>query len=97
MQGGNELAIGWLRERGIHIEATNPEGEHTDDRVDLCGPIANAVGSKRRGLSDNWLQAADVRGHIPMSGGVASLHVSTTAALLDYEVLRHRRSGGWAG
>jgi TrmH family RNA methyltransferase len=80
----------WLRARGIRIVAATPEASVPYTEADLRGPVAMAVGSEKHGLSDPWLEAADLSVRIPMSGRVNSLNVSTAAALLIYEAVRQR-------
>jgi TrmH family RNA methyltransferase len=86
----NEAAAAWLRERGIAIVAATPAAETLYTDTDLTGPVAVIVGSEAWGLSDAWLAAADRRVRIPMAGTVDSLNLSTSAALLMYEVVRQR-------
>lgn len=84
----------WLRARGVRIVAARLDASvaHTD--VDLSGGVAIALGSEARGLSDAWAELSDVSVRIPMLGVADSLNVSTTAAVLFYEVLRQRRAQG---
>jgi TrmH family RNA methyltransferase len=42
------------------------------------------------GLSDFWLNNADVKVKIPMMGKVNSLNVSVSTALILYEAVRQR-------
>nr|WP_255622284.1 RNA methyltransferase [Tessaracoccus sp. OS52] len=53
----------------------------TDDKVALL------LGNEGHGLSQGWLEAADVAVTIPMADGIDSLNVATAAAVLAY-VLR---------
>lgn len=84
----------WLRERGITIVAATPVATELYTDVDLRGPVAIAVGAEKYGLSEAFLQAADVHVRIPMFGRVNSLNVSIATALLAYEVLRQRNAHG---
>ena len=83
----------WLSARGVRLVATTPDTEtlHTD--VDLTGPVAIAVGTEKTGLTDEFLDTADVRVRIPMSGKVNSLNVGTSAAIVLYEAIRQRGTG----
>ena len=58
--------------------------------VDYNGGVALVLGSEAHGLGDDWRAAAAFTVSVPMLGRVDSLNVSTTAALLLYEVLRWR-------
>ncbi|WP_203566807.1 TrmH family RNA methyltransferase [Aestuariimicrobium ganziense] len=53
-------------------------------------PLALLLGTEGDGLSDAWLDEADVVVSIPMARGVDSLNVATAAAVLCWE-LRDRR------
>ena len=84
--------IDWLRNRGITVVAATPDADALYTDCDMTGPIAVAVGSEARGLSEPWL-AAGRQVRIPMAGSVDSLNLSASAALLMYEVVRQRRTG----
>ncbi|MCB1114729.1 MAG: RNA methyltransferase [Chlamydiia bacterium] len=83
--------LAYLKQNGIKIVSTTPyaEKEYTD--VDLTVPIAIAVGTEQLGLSDKWLEAADIKVKIPMLGVADSLNVATATTLVLYEALRQRR------
>ena len=87
-------SLRWLRERSITIVAATPAATDLYTDVDLRGPVVIAVGAEKYGLSDTFLQAADVQVRIPMFGRVNSLNVSIATALLAYEVLRQRNAHG---
>jgi TrmH family RNA methyltransferase len=80
----------WAGEGGMRVVAATPDTDVLFTDVDLRGPIAVAVGSEKYGLTDEWLQQADVKVKIPMSGRVNSLNVATSAAIILYEALRQR-------
>ena len=84
-------ALAWLRSRKMRVLAATPSAEvlHTD--VDLKNPIAIAVGTEDEGLTDFWMQNADIKVKIPMVGKVNSLNVSIATALIAYECVRQRR------
>ena len=86
-------ASAWLGARGIRIVAATPQAEVNYTAADLRGPVALAVGAEDVGLSEAWLEGADVAVRIPMQGRVNSLNVATAAALLLYEAVRQRTGG----
>jgi TrmH family RNA methyltransferase len=57
----------------------------------LTKPIAIVVGTEQLGLSDKWLDQADIKVRIPMLGVADSLNVATATTLMLYEALRQRR------
>jgi RNA methyltransferase, TrmH family len=54
--------------------------------------VAVAVGSEMLGLSDQWLERAELKVSLPMAGIADSLNVSTAAAITLYEVCRQREN-----
>ncbi len=83
-------ALAWLRAKGIRVLAATPQAETLHFEADLRGPLCLAVGAEDEGLSDFWLQNADLQIKIPMAGKVNSLNVSASAAILLYEAVRQR-------
>lgn len=87
---GDEV-LRWLKEKGIKIVATTPHAKEEYTNVDLTVPIAIAVGTEQVGLSDKWIDSADIQVRIPMLGVADSLNVATATTLVLYEALRQRR------
>jgi TrmH family RNA methyltransferase len=83
-------ALEWLHTRGIRVLAATPSAEAEYTRQDLRAPLAVAVGTEDEGLSDLWMNQADVKVKIPMMGKVNSLNVSIATALIVYEAVRQR-------
>jgi TrmH family RNA methyltransferase len=90
IEASNESALAFLRKRGIKIVAATPQAEAEYTRQDLRGPLAVAVGTEDKGLTDFWLKQSDINVKIPMTGKVNSLNVSIAAALIVYEAVRQR-------
>ncbi len=88
----NQQTIAWLRWHQIQIVAATPQATQLYTDTDLRGPVAIAVGTEKAGLSQTWLEQADLQVRIPMVGKVNSLNVATATALLVYEVVRQRSS-----
>ncbi len=83
-----------LKEAGLWIVGSAPEGESDYTEVDYTVPLGLVVGSEGRGMSRLMKETCDLRVRLPMAGRVASLNASVAAALLMYEVLRRRRRRG---
>jgi TrmH family RNA methyltransferase len=81
-------ALAWLRSNSMRILAATPSAEAVYTGADLRAPLAVAVGTEDRGLSDLWIENADIRVKIPMQGRVNSLNVSIATALIIYESAR---------
>jgi TrmH family RNA methyltransferase len=94
IQSSSKDALEYLRQRHIRIVAATPDGpvDYTD--LDLTGATAIVLGTESKGLSDAWLEAADVCAKIPMQGKVNSLNVSIAAAALIFEAVRQRKPAG---
>ncbi len=86
----NSTALAWLREQKIGILAATPAAKLLYTDTNLRQPVAIAVGTEDEGLSQFWLEQADLRVQIPMMGHVNSLNVSIATALIVYEAVRQR-------
>jgi len=83
-------ALVFLRAHRIQVLAATPHAEHPYFDVNLRQPVCIAVGTEDVGLSDFWMDNADLKVKIPMMGKVNSLNVSTSTAIILYEVVRQR-------
>jgi TrmH family RNA methyltransferase len=88
IEASSTETIHYLRAQGIQIVAATPSAEKSFTQTPFTGPIAIAVGTEQLGLSQAWLQAADLTVRIPMHGVADSLNVATATTLLLYEVVR---------
>ena len=86
-------ALAWLRSKKMRVLAATPSAEVLYTSIDLNQPIALAVGTEDEGLTDFWMQNADIKVKIPMMGKVNSLNVSIATALITYEAVRQRTGG----
>lgn len=81
--------ISSLRDKGYQIVATTPHGNSVALKdFDIGKPSAFFFGQEQEGLSDQVLDAADVKLHIPMVGFTESLNISVSAAI----ILQHATS-----
>ncbi len=80
----------WLRNQKISIVASTPAADRLFTDVNMSTGIALFVGSEKYGLSDFWINNADLKVKIPMFGQVDSLNAATSGALLMYEAIRQR-------
>lgn len=90
LEADGEETIAFLRREKIAMVAATPHADLEYTQADLTGPIAIAVGAEQIGLSDRWMQNADIKVRIPMRGAADSLNVAAATTLLLYEVLRQR-------
>lgn len=84
-------AIQWLKSNNIKILAATPHATEDYTDVDLTVPLAIVLGTEQLGLSQKWMEQADLQVKIPMLGIADSLNVSTASSILMYEALRQRR------
>ncbi len=90
LEADGEETMAFLKKEKISLVAATPHAELEYTQADFTGPVAIAVGAEQLGLSDRWMQNADIKVRIPMSGAADSLNVAAATTLLLYEVLRQR-------
>ena len=83
-------AILELRRRGVAVIGTHPRAEKLHFRYEYPPRTAFLLGNEGRGVDPALEQLVDGVVRIPMPGGVESLNVSVTAAVLLYERLRQK-------
>lgn len=91
IEAASKETISWLKSKNISILAATPSAKIEFTKVDMQVPIAIAVGTEQLGLSDQWMDEADLQVKIPMCGIADSLNVAMATTLLLYEALRQRR------
>lgn len=89
-EASGKETIAWLKKNKIKIAAATPSAKAEFTKVDFTGPLAIVVGTEQLGLSQAWMEEADIQVRIPMMGVADSLNVATATTLLLYEVLRQR-------
>ncbi len=90
VEADSSTVLAWLRSRKMRVLAATPSAEVLYTDVNLKVPTAIAVGTEDEGLTDFWMQNADIKVKIPMLGRVNSLNVSIATALITYESVRQR-------
>ncbi|MBR7949509.1 23S rRNA (guanosine(2251)-2'-O)-methyltransferase RlmB [Microvirga sp. STR05] len=85
-------SLNFLRESGVQIVACTEKSDASLESaaVDMTGPVAVLMGSEEDGISPEYLQLADHRLRIPMTGQIGSLNVSVASGIMLFEVLRQR-------
>ena len=86
----SDEALAWLRSKKMRVVAATPSADEVYSNINMKESIAIAVGTEDKGLSDFWMQNADMKVQIPMLGIINSLNVSIATALLVYEAVRQR-------
>lgn len=80
------LQINDIRDRRLTV--TVPESGLAYYECDLCHNTALVIGNEGNGVSDELIEAADVKVTIPMRKGIESLNAAISAAILMYESVR---------
>lgn len=91
LEADGEETLRYLKENNIALVAATPHAKKEFTEVDLTVPLAIVVGTEQYGLSENWMNKADITVRIPMCGVADSLNVASATTLMLYEVLRQRR------
>lgn len=91
LEADGEETLAYLKQNNIALVAATPHAKKEFTEVDLTVPLAIVVGTEQYGLSENWMNKADIAVRIPMCGVADSLNVASATTLLLYEVLRQRR------
>ena len=94
VEATSEEALAWLKARGFKVLAATPHAEKLHFEVDLTGNVAIALGAEQYGLTQKWMDGAELRVRIPMLGLADSLNVSAAATILVYEAVRQRIAAG---
>jgi len=92
IESGGKETLAWLKKNNIAILAATPHATLEFTKVDMTCPIAIAVGTEQLGLSELWMDSADIKVKIPMHGIADSLNVAMATTLLLYEAVRQRNS-----
>ncbi|HNQ67289.1 MAG TPA: RNA methyltransferase [Bacteroidales bacterium] len=82
--------IKWLRDKNVNIFAAELKASEYYHKINLYGKTALVFGTEATGLTKKWVDNADFRIKIPMSGEIDSLNVSVSVAIMVFEAMRQR-------
>ncbi|MCH8474583.1 MAG: RNA methyltransferase [Opitutales bacterium] len=85
-----EEAIAFCQSKELTTVATTPAAETLYTDADLSGRIAIVMGSEQYGLTERWLEAANLPVRIPMAGQADSLNVAMATVITLFEAVRQR-------
>ena len=91
VEAGTDDVLAWLRRHHIQILAATPHADSDYYSVDLRKGTALVVGTEQYGLSERWMDEADLKVRIPMLGQADSLNVASATTILLYEAVRQRQ------
>lgn len=83
-------AYDWVRENNIKVLAATPHTDNIHTDANMTQSVAVAVGTEQSGLTDFWMNNADIKVKIPMLGKIDSLNVATATTIMLYEAARQR-------
>lgn len=84
--------LGYFKDAGYQIVATTPHGADCHpENFDCSKKSVFYFGREKEGLSENIIDAADVKMKIPMTGFTESLNISVSAAIILYELTSRLR------
>lgn len=86
-----ENAIELLRSMGKKITGTCFDTENYYYDIDMTDNIALVIGNEGNGMSEEFLNACDMKIKIPMKGSIESLNASVAAGILIYETIRQEK------
>jgi TrmH family RNA methyltransferase len=92
VEAASAETLAWLRANKIAVLAATPHTDHEYTAVDLTRGVAIVVGQEQTGLTDRWMEQADLKVKIPMLGQADSLNVAAATTLLLFEAVRQRRA-----
>ena len=87
----NNEVLSCFAQHEIDILATSLESSNVYFKADFNRSIAVVFGNEGNGVSQQLLEHAQGRLHIPLLGHVESLNVAASAAVILYEVVRQRQ------
>ena len=88
---GLSSALATLRRAGVRIVGCDMDGDSLW-QTPLTGPIALVLGGEDKGLSPTLRKRCDAVVAVPLQGGLESLNVSVTGALVMFEKVRQERT-----
>ncbi|AHL31151.1 23S rRNA (guanosine-2'-O-)-methyltransferase RlmB [Candidatus Karelsulcia muelleri] len=89
----SENIILWLKKKQIKIISTSVKN-NIKNIYNLYNlklekkSLAIVIGAESKGLSENWFKSSNIIIHIPMKGKIDSLNVSTSTAIILFEIRR---------
>lgn len=83
-------AMKFLTNSGVNLVAATEKGTKNYTQCDFTLPTAIVMGSEEVGIDPNRLKLCKEQLRIPMTGKIASLNVSVSAAVMIYEAIRQR-------
>jgi TrmH family RNA methyltransferase len=84
--------VTWATSNGVGIVASSPAGLMDYKALRYRFPAVLVIGSEKRGLSEQLIEAADFTVRIPMRGGCDSINAAVAAGVLLFEMASRCRN-----
>lgn len=92
----SENIILWLKTKKIKIISTSVSVKKNIKNIYNIKlekkSLAIVIGAESKGLSENWFKSSNIIIHIPMKGKIDSLNVSTSTAIILFEIIRQNNN-----
>jgi len=82
---------GWARSQNVAIVGSSPSGLVSYKEIRWRRPLVLAVGSEKKGMSEQLSEICDFIVRIPMTGTCDSINVAVATGVLLFEAFAHRR------
>lgn len=86
--------VEYLQKTGLQVVACTEKGTDLIYDTPMSQPLGIILGSEEDGISNDLIRTADFLAQIPMTGKIASLNVSVSAAIVIFEAVRQRTAAG---
>ncbi|XZQ51629.1 MAG: TrmH family RNA methyltransferase [Candidatus Karelsulcia muelleri] len=91
-----ENIILWLKTKKIKIISTSVKNNIKNIKNIYNLKLENkslaiVIGAESKGLSENWFKSSNIIINIPMKGKIDSLNVSTSTAIILFEIIRQKK------
>ncbi len=83
---GTDEVIRWMRDLGYQLTVTSLDQSQDFRTADYHVPAALVIGNEGAGVSQAFLNAADLNVHIPMQGKIESLNAAVAAGIVMYSI-----------
>ncbi|MAO70902.1 MAG: 23S rRNA (guanosine(2251)-2'-O)-methyltransferase RlmB [Flavobacteriales bacterium] len=85
-----KMSLQFLKDSGLQLVSCTEKTEKDIYTLNFTNPTAIIMGSEEDGVSPEFLKMSDSKVKIPMKGGISSLNVSVSSAIIIYEAIRQR-------
>jgi tRNA (guanosine-2'-O-)-methyltransferase len=85
-----------LKNRGYQLAVTSPDGKCATEDLDICKPIAVCFGQESKGISEVFINCADITIRLPQHGFTNSYNVAVAAGMVLMPIMKELRKSNIA-